>query len=71
MGQLASFGADLTPFSLKPRLVAMAVLSSCWGGRLTYNFWIKGGFSGGADRARSYCRFVPPLIRFTPDSLIY
>lgn len=32
-----------------PRLLVMAVLASCWGSRLTYNFWIKGGFSGGED----------------------
>lgn len=32
-----------------PRLLLMTVLSSLWGWRLTYNFWIKGGFSGGED----------------------
>jgi hypothetical protein len=27
------------------------------------------GQGGGATRARSHCRFVPPLIYFIPDSL--
>eukprot|EP00933_Yihiella_yeosuensis_P076472 TRINITY_DN8625_c1_g1_i1.p1 TRINITY_DN8625_c1_g1~~TRINITY_DN8625_c1_g1_i1.p1 ORF type:complete len:363 (+),score=39.75 TRINITY_DN8625_c1_g1_i1:84-1091(+) len=33
----------------KPRVLLMSVLASCWGIRLTYNFLIKGGFSGGED----------------------
>ena len=33
----------------RPRLVIMAALSTAWGWRLTYNFLIKGGFSGGED----------------------
>lgn len=32
-----------------PRLLLMAVLSTVWGLRLTANFAIKGGFSGGED----------------------
>ena len=31
------------------RGLVMAVLSSLWGARLTYNFILKGGFSGGED----------------------
>jgi hypothetical protein len=31
------------------RLVIMTVLSTCWGSRLTWNFWRKGGFTGGED----------------------
>ena len=31
------------------RLLAMAILSTIWSTRLTYNFAIKGGFSGGED----------------------
>ena len=27
----------------------MAALSTAWGWRLTYNFYVKGGFSGGED----------------------
>jgi steroid 5-alpha reductase family enzyme len=32
-----------------PRGLIMALLSSVWGVRLTYNFFVKGGFSGGED----------------------
>ena len=32
-----------------PRLFLMALLVTAWGGRLTWNFWRKGGFSGGED----------------------
>ena len=32
-----------------PRLLAMALLATAWGARLTYNFAIKGGYSGGED----------------------
>jgi hypothetical protein len=40
------------------------------GGNASITFG-KGGFQGarGGLRARSQCRFAPPLIRFTPDSL--
>lgn len=31
------------------RLLLMALLSSWWGLRLTWNFWKKGGYSGGED----------------------
>ena len=27
----------------------MVTLSTLWGIRLTFNFWIKGGYSGGED----------------------
>ena len=30
-----------------------------------------GGADGGPDRARSHCRFVPPLTHFIPDELTY
>ena len=32
---------------------------------------LHGGGGSGADRARSHCRFAPPLIHFIPDSLTY
>ena len=35
--------------SKSPRALAMAILVTCWGTRLTYNFAIKGGFTGGED----------------------
>ena len=31
------------------RLITMAVCATAWGCRLTYNFILKGGFSGGED----------------------
>lgn len=33
----------------KPRLVIMSSLATIWGLRLTFNFWLKGGFTGGED----------------------
>ena len=35
-----------------PRLLVMAVLVTLWGSRLTFNFWLKGGFSGARSRDR-------------------
>ena len=32
-----------------PRSQVMAILVTLWGARLTYNFYIKGGFNGGED----------------------
>ncbi len=34
------------------RLLVMAVLVTLWGSRLTFNFWLKGGFSGARSRDR-------------------
>merc|ERR1719408_743717 len=31
------------------RLMIMTLLSTVWGARLTWNFWKKGGYSGGED----------------------
>merc|ERR1719203_1554194 len=31
------------------RLLLMATLCTLWGARLTWNFWAKGGYSGGED----------------------
>ena len=33
----------------RPRVLLMTLLCTAWGTRLTFNFWIKGGFSGGED----------------------
>ena len=33
----------------QPRLLLMATLTTLWGGRLSWNFYVKGGFSGGED----------------------
>lgn len=32
-----------------PRLIALALLISVWGARLTYNFYRKGGYNGEED----------------------
>ena len=41
--------ADNANLTTNPRLCVMVVLISAWGMRLTYNFYIKGGFTGGED----------------------
>jgi hypothetical protein len=44
------------------RVILMAVCSTIWGVRLTYNFYIKGGFSGGEDyRWKEVCLGCPNL----------
>jgi len=49
-----------------PRLIVMGVLSTAWGLRLTYNFVIKGGFSGGEDyrwvELRKHFMNSPPIL---------
>ena len=46
-----------------PRLLLMAVLSTAWGARLTANFAIKGGFSGGEDYRWQEIRSWPGFAR--------
>ena len=41
--------AETANMTNNPRLCVMVILISAWGMRLTYNFYIKGGFSGGED----------------------
>ena len=41
--------AETANMTNNPRLCVMVILISAWGIRLTYNFYIKGGFSGGED----------------------
>ena len=43
------FSAENANLTTNPRLCVMVVLISAWGMRLTYNFYIKGGFTGGED----------------------
>lgn len=38
--------------SFTPRLVLMAALIAAWGGRLTFNFWRKGGYRKGGEDYR-------------------
>ena len=47
-----------------PRLVLMSVCSTIWGVRLTGNFWIKGGFSGGEDYRWKEVREWFPGIKY-------
>ena len=46
------------------RQLLMAGLTTVWGGRLTYNFAIKGGFSGGEDHRWKEVRSWPGFNRF-------
>jgi len=46
-----------------PRGLLMALLASAWGIRLTYNFVIKGGFSGGEDHRWAEIRTWPGFDR--------
>lgn len=45
------------------RGLVMAVLSTVWGARLTYNFAMKGGFSGGEDYRWAEIRTWPGFAR--------
>ena len=47
----------------RPRVVLMAVLVTAWGARLTYNFIIKGGYSGGEDYRWAEIRSWPGFDR--------
>eukprot|EP00931_Biecheleriopsis_adriatica_P040731 TRINITY_DN23336_c0_g1_i1.p1 TRINITY_DN23336_c0_g1~~TRINITY_DN23336_c0_g1_i1.p1 ORF type:complete len:337 (+),score=46.61 TRINITY_DN23336_c0_g1_i1:48-1058(+) len=57
--------------TFKPRLLIMTVLSMIWGFRLTYNFWIKGGFSGGEDYRWAVVRQWYPGWRWEVFNLIF
>eukprot|EP00928_Gymnodinium_smaydae_P082644 TRINITY_DN65965_c0_g1_i1.p1 TRINITY_DN65965_c0_g1~~TRINITY_DN65965_c0_g1_i1.p1 ORF type:complete len:341 (+),score=14.18 TRINITY_DN65965_c0_g1_i1:47-1069(+) len=55
----------------KLRLCIMAGLSSFWGVRLTYNFWRKGGFSGGEDYRWAVVRKWYPGWKWELFNLIF
>jgi hypothetical protein len=64
-------------WSARPRLDVLASFS-LWGSRSEDSYFEgDGGDSaeeedmGGEDRARSHCRFVPPLTHLTPNSLTH
>ena len=46
-----------------PRLLLMTLLCSAWGMRLTWNFYLKGGFSGGEDYRWAEIRTWPGFDR--------
>jgi len=53
------------------RLVVMAVLATLWGGRLTFNFAIKGGYSGGEDYRWAVVRKWFPGWKFEVFNLVF
>mmetsp|Transcript_73567 Transcript_73567/g.143943 ORF Transcript_73567/g.143943 Transcript_73567/m.143943 type:complete len:357 (+) Transcript_73567:38-1108(+) len=53
------------------RVILMAVCSSVWGFRLTYNFFIKGGFSGGEDYRWKEVRSWYPGLKFEVFALVF
>jgi len=57
--------------ALKPRLLLMASISTVWGVRLTYNFLVKGGFSGGEDYRWAVIRKWYPGWRWELFNLVF
>lgn len=56
---------------LAPRPLLQALVASAWGLRLTYNFWLKGGFSGGEDYRWAVVRQWYPGWRWEPFNLFF
>lgn len=54
-----------------PRLVLMTTLVTLWGLRLTWNFWLKGGFSGGEDYRWKEVRTWFPGWKFEVFNFIF
>jgi steroid 5-alpha reductase family enzyme len=54
-----------------PRLLVMTLLVTAWACRLTYNFFIKGGFSGGEDYRWKEVRSWFPGARFEIFNLVF
>jgi len=57
--------------SSNPKLLLMACLSTAWGVRLTWNFWRKGGYSGGEDYRWIEVRKWFPGWKFEVFNLIF
>ena len=59
--------------SSSPRGLLMAALVTAWGGRLTYNFTIKGGFSGAEDYRWAVVRgwWGAPSLKWEAFNLIF
>jgi steroid 5-alpha reductase family enzyme len=55
----------------KPRQLIMACLATAWGVRLTYNFFTKGGFSGGEDYRWAVIRRWYPGWKWEVFNLIF
>lgn len=56
---------------LNSRLLIMTLLATIWGLRLTYNFYIKGGFSGGEDYRWAVIRIWYPGWRWELFNLVF
>ena len=60
------------PAESQPRVTIMACLSTVWGVRLTWNFYIKGGFSGGEDYRWVVIRgWFPPGFKWESFNLVF
>ncbi|CAK9080223.1 unnamed protein product [Durusdinium trenchii] len=65
------FFASYFTDGLNPRLLIMTLLATLWGVRLTYNFYIKGGFTGGEDYRWAVIRKWYPGWRWEVFNLIF
>jgi steroid 5-alpha reductase family enzyme len=54
-----------------PRLLAMTGLATIWGLRLTFNFFMKGGFSGGEDYRWAEVRKWYPGWRYEAFNIVF
>ena len=60
-----------TDAEVHPRVVLMAAVATVWGLRLTWNFYIKGGFSGGEDYRWSEIRKWFPGAQFEVFNFVF
>lgn len=60
-------------YALDPseRRLLMAILATLWGARLTWNFYIKGGYSGGEDYRWAEIRIWYPGWRFEVFNFVF
>ena len=65
------FWARAADPATEARLLAMGILVTVWGVRLTWNFWRKGGFSGGEDYRWIIIRQWYPGWRFEAFNLVF
>jgi len=57
--------------TVHPRLLLMAVLSTLWGARLTFNFWRRGGYSMEEDYRWPYLRARLPAFLLSLLDLVF
>ena len=58
-------------FPLSPRVVLMTAFATAWGIRLTHNFAIKGGYSGGEDYRWAVVRHWYPGWRYEVVHIVF